>query len=72
MSSTSDPRDENERESGARVPKRGESRRPDPIHTGDKGDEPKQPYGLTEPLEDRGERTRHHDGVQPPANKNSR
>ncbi len=60
--------DENNRESGARVPKRGENRRPDPIHTGDKGDEPKRPYGLTEPVQDRGQSTRHYDGVQPPSN----
>ena len=61
------PENENRRESGARVPKSGKSRRPDPIHTGDRGDEPKEPYGLTESMEDRGGATRHHDGVQPPA-----
>jgi hypothetical protein len=35
-------------EEGARAPKPGQSLRPDPIHTGDPADEPKQPYGLTE------------------------
>jgi hypothetical protein len=49
-------------ESGARKPVPGISRRPDPVHTGDRGDEPKRPFGLTEPEEDRGDAMRHHDG----------
>ena len=49
-------------ETGARKPVEGESLRPDPIHTGDRGDEPKRPFGLIEPEEDRGDATRHHDG----------
>lgn len=49
-------------ESGARKPVAGRSRRPDPVHTGDPADEPKRPFGLTEPEEDRGDATRHHDG----------
>jgi hypothetical protein len=53
-------------EEGARVPKAGQSLRPDPIHTGDPADEPKQPYGLTETTDDRGTRTRHHDGFETP------
>lgn len=52
-------------EEGARVPKPGRSRRPDPIHTGDKSDEPKEPYGLIEPREDRRQNARHDDGVMP-------
>lgn len=32
-------------------------------HTGDKGDEPKEPYGLTEGVNDSGEKTRVSDGV---------
>ncbi len=40
-------------------------KRENPVHTGDPGDEPKQPYGLTEPMDDRGNATRHHNGVQP-------
>jgi hypothetical protein len=49
-------------ETGARKPLAGVSRRPDPVHTGDAGDEPRKPYGLTEPTDDRGEATRHYDG----------
>jgi hypothetical protein len=51
-------------EEGARAPKPGRSLRPDPVHTGDPADEPKQPYGLTETMDDRGTRTGHHDGVE--------
>lgn len=49
-------------ESGARIPKPGKSVRPDPIHTGDRGDEPKKPYGLVESPEDVNDKTRHSDG----------
>lgn len=57
--------DDNDRETGARAPKPGHSLRPDPIHTGDRGDEPKKPYGLTEPADDADEKTRHSDGQRP-------
>lgn len=57
--------DDNNREAGARAPKPGTSRRPDPIHTGDRDDAPKEPYGLTEPVDDVDEKTRHSDGQQP-------
>jgi hypothetical protein len=56
---------DNNRETGARAPKSGISLRPDPIHTGDRGDEPKGPFGLTEPVDDVDEKTRHSDGQQP-------
>lgn len=52
----------NNRETGGRMLKTGLSRRTDPIHTGDQGDEPKKPYGLTEPTSGHGEAPRHHDG----------
>ncbi|MCG7508261.1 hypothetical protein [Mesorhizobium retamae] len=53
---------QNDFETGARVPKPGKSLRPDPIHTGDRGDEPKKPYGLVEDREDVNDKTRHSDG----------
>ena len=56
---------DNNRESGARAPKPGTSLRPHPIHTGDRADEPKEPYGLTEPDDDVDDKTRHSDGQQP-------
>lgn len=37
---------------------------PNPVHTGDRDDEPRVPYGLTEPQDDRGAATRRHDGTQ--------
>ena len=57
--------DDNNRETGARQPKPGVNIRPNPIHTGDRGDEPKEPYGLTEPIDDVDEKTLHSDGQQP-------
>lgn len=58
--------DVNRRHTGARkLEAHPEIREPDPVHTGDRGDEPKLPYGLTESLGDRGPATRHHDGTQP-------
>jgi hypothetical protein len=57
--------DENNRETGARRPKAGVNRRPDPIHRGDRGDEPKEPYGLTESVDDVDEKPRHSDAQQP-------
>jgi hypothetical protein len=63
---------ENLRESGARAPKEGKSQRPDPVHTGDKGDEPKAPYGLAESEIDRGNTTRHYDGVRSPGTTGNR
>jgi hypothetical protein len=57
------PFDGNDRETGARAPKPDPvHRQPDPVDTGDRGDRPKKPYGLTEPMDDRGAKTRHHDG----------
>ena len=58
--------DNTEYEEGARVPKKGQSLRPDPVHTGDPADEPKQPYGLAEPMDDRGLVTRRQGGVEQP------
>lgn len=52
------------RESGARKPVEAQ-RRPDVLDTGDRGDAPRTPYGLTEPNDDRGDATRHHDGRNP-------
>lgn len=60
-----DERPDGGHETGARKPLEGESRRYDGVHSGDKGDAPKKPYGLTEPHNDRGDAARHHDGVQP-------
>ncbi len=58
--------DSNRRETGSRkLQAHPEIKQPDPTHTGDKGDEPKTPYGLTEAMEDRGDATRHHDGKRP-------
>ncbi|WP_442580589.1 hypothetical protein ACSBOB_00870 [Mesorhizobium sp. ASY16-5R] len=57
--------DENNRETGVRKPQPGVSHRPDPIHSGDRGNEPKEPYGLTESVDDVDEKTRHADGQQP-------
>lgn len=60
-------RDLNRRETGARFRKEmPQSVRPNPVHTGDKGDEPKKPYGLTESIDDVNEKTRHSDGQNPP------
>ena len=56
---------DNNRETGAREPKAGVSQRPDQIHNGDRGDEPKKPYGLTEPVDEVDEKTRLSDGQQP-------
>jgi hypothetical protein len=53
-------------EHGARkLQARPEIVHPNPVHTGDPADDPKYPYGLTEPAEDRGDATGHHDGVEP-------
>jgi hypothetical protein len=52
----------NHRETGARKLEPGWGKRPDPTDTGDKADRPRKPYGLTEPNDDRGDATRHHDG----------
>lgn len=49
-------------ETGGRAPKPGKSLRPDPIHTGDRADEPKKPYGLVEDLNDVNDKTRHSEG----------
>ena len=58
--------DENKRETGDRkLQSEPNFRRENPVHTGDRGDEPKKPYGLTESMNDRGGATRHYDGVQP-------
>jgi hypothetical protein len=57
--------DENNRETGARNPKPGVNICPNPVHTGDRGDEPKESFGLTEPVDDVDEKTRHSDGEQP-------
>lgn len=38
---------------------------PNPVHTGDRDDEPRIPYGLTESLDDRSAAARHHDDGQP-------
>lgn len=66
------PTNDNRRETGGRALKaRPDLQNPDPMQDGDRGDRPKEPYGLTEPLDDRGDATRHHDGtaVRPPAGK---
>lgn len=66
MSDESRSDDETSYESGARKPLAvPEFHQENPVHTGDPADEPKEPYGLTEPLSDRGSATRHYDGVQP-------
>ena len=54
---------QNERATGARkFVARPDLENPDVTHTGDRGDQPRIPYGLTEPMSDRGDATRHHDG----------
>ena len=59
--------DSNRRETGGRkLEARPDAKMPDPLDTGDRGDKPREPYGLTEPLDDHGAETRHHDGTQPP------
>jgi hypothetical protein len=56
----------NKRETGGRVLKEGSAdNRPDPIDTGDKGDEPKKPYGLTRPVNETETKTRTSEGVRP-------
>ena len=62
----SDPEANPAYESGARkLVERPDLKNDDLVHTGDPADEPKVPYGLTEPSGDRGDRTRHHDGQRP-------
>ncbi|WP_274627574.1 hypothetical protein [Arvimicrobium flavum] len=57
---------ENKRETGGRVLKEDlRSPRPNPTHTGDRGDEPKEPYGLTRPVDETEEQTRTSDGTRP-------
>lgn len=57
---------ENKRETGGRVLKEHPShRRPDPIDTGDGGDEPEKPYGLTRPVNETEAKIRTSEGVQP-------
>lgn len=54
---------QNERATGARKLKaRPDLENPDIIHTGDPDDEPKLPYGLTEPDDDRGDAASNYDG----------
>ncbi len=56
---------DNRRETGARkLEERGSRRTPAP-DTGDKGDRPKKPYGLTRPVDDTDDKTRQSDGRQP-------
>ena len=51
---TTPPAWQNERATGARkLEARLDLDNPDIIHTGDPDDEPKLPYGLTEPVEDK-------------------
>lgn len=58
---------QNKRATGARKFKaRPDLDSPDVTHTGDRGDQPRIPYGLTEPTSDRGDATRHHDGKPMP------
>ena len=57
---------ENKRETGGRVLKEGPARRkPNPIDTGDRGDEPDRPYGLTRPVDETEAKTGTSEGVQP-------
>ena len=61
----------NRRETGARKPMEDrtvEDRNPTETH--DAGDQPKEPYGLTEPASDR-DSVRHSDGQQPPGSDSS-
>jgi hypothetical protein len=54
----------NQRETGARIlVSRPEVEKRNRLDTGDAGDRPKRPYGLTEDENDRGASTRHYDGV---------
>lgn len=60
--------DETTYEEGARAPKPDPTyKAPNPVHTGDPADEPKRPYGLTEPVDETDNRTRHSDGRRQPA-----
>jgi hypothetical protein len=56
---------ENQRETGGRVPvEHPEIRRQDRTHTGDRGDEPKLPHGLAEPVDEVDDKTHQSDGVE--------
>ena len=56
-------RNENRRETGGRVLKKDPSyQRPHPLDTGDRGDKPKKPYGLTRELDQTQEKGRTTDG----------
>lgn len=64
---------QNERATGARkLEARPDLKNPDIIHTGDPDDEPRRPYGLTEPRDDEtgddrgGARTAKPAGSRPP------
>lgn len=57
---------ENKRETGGRVLKGDPSYRPpDPLNTGDRGDEPRKPYGLTRRVDETEEKVRTSEGRSP-------
>ena len=58
--------EKNRRETGARkLEPHPEIKRQSFVDTGDRGDDPERPYGLTQSMDERGSRTRQDDGKQP-------